>query len=237
MQFQAPPNAADFDRYRVTNANFSESIWQPLYDYNLYPAAGAQSLGFFQTPIASGITTALGATVGTPKTLSDTNMVLAGQLPSGMNFLATGVEVLFYPGSVSTANTYTPQTFTFFAAANAATVPAHLNDVNTFYQSGRLEFTVLAKTYLTITPLINFVPTAAFTLSGGVASTSATAGEAGALSARPTGMPFDLQPPISLAPAMNFDVTLRWPAVVALPSTFNARVGVQLPGYVYRAGQ
>ncbi len=237
MQFDRPPTAAEFQAYRVTNPNFSEAIWQPLYDYNIYPAAGAQSLGFFQQPVAAGITSALGATAGTPKTTSDTNMSLAGTLPSGMNFLATGIDVAFYPGSVGTANTYTVATFTFFAAANAATVPAPVNDVNTFYQSGRLEFTVLDKKYLTLTPLIHFVPQAAFELSGAMGTTSATAGETGFATARPTGTPFTLQPPIGLLPAVNFDVTLRWPAVVALPSTFNARVGVILQGYQYRAGQ
>lgn len=235
--FPQAPGIETLEKYRVTNPNFSESIWQPLFDWNLLPAAGAQNLPFFQSPIGQGITTTLGATAGTTKTPSDTNMTLGGQLPSGFSFLCVGIDVMFFPGSVSTANTYTPATFTFFAAANAATVPAHLNDVNTFYQSGRLELTVLQKTYLTVSPLLHFVPRAAFQIDGSVATTSATAGETGFATARPTGYPWELNPYISLFPSQNFDVTIRWPAVVAMPSTFNARVGVYLQGFAYRAGQ
>lgn len=231
------PGIQVLEQYRVTNPNFSESIRQPLYDFNLLAGAGAQSLTFFQSPIGQGVTTALGATVGSTKTLSDTNMTLGGQLPSGFSFLTTGIDVLFFPGSVATANTYTPATFTFFIAVAAATIPAHVNDVNTFYQSGRLELTVLQKTYLTITPLIHFVPSAAFTIDGAVASNSATTSEVGFATARPTGYPWELNPYISLFPAQNFDVTLRWPAAQALPSGFNARVGVVLNGFAYRAGQ
>lgn len=235
--FQRPPLPAEFEQYRVTNPNFSESIRQPLYDYNLLNGAGAQSLAFFQSPIGAGVTTALGATAGTPKTLSDTNMTLAGQLPSGFQFMVEGIDVAFYPGSVNTANTYTPATVLAFNAAAAATVGGGVNDANTFYQSGRLEFTVLQKTYLTHTPLIHFVPRAVFDLAGFVASNSATTGETIGAVLRPGGNPWEMDPPIALFPAQNFDVTLRWPAAQALPSGFNARVGIIMHGYAYRAGQ
>ena len=42
---------------------------------------------------------------------------------------------------------------------------------------------------------------------------------------------------MTLQPAVNFDVTLRWPALVATPSGFNGRVGIILDGYLMRASQ
>lgn len=235
--FGRTPLPEDFAAYRVTNTNFSEIIRQPLYDYQLLPGAGSQRLTFFQQPIGQGVTTALGATVGSIKTFSDTNMTLASQLSSGFQFLVEALEVQFYPGSVATVNVYTPATITFFATVAAATVGAQMNDTNTFYQGGLLELNVLSKNYLRMTPLINFVPQRSFDLSATIASNSATTAEVGAGVLRPGGIPFELDPPVTLMPACNFEVSVSWPAVQALPSGFNARVGVVLQGYAYRAGQ
>jgi hypothetical protein len=231
------PTASDFERYRVTNPDYSNVFEQPLFDYNIYPGAGTQRLPFFQTQVGAGITSAIGATAATPKTDFDTNMQLAGQLSSGIEFMINCIEVQFYPGSVSTANTYTIQTVTFFNAVAAATVGANMNDANTFYQSGKLTLTVLSQVWYTGTPLINFVPTRSFDLSAAVASNSATTSEVGAGLLRPGGLPTTLTPPIALQPSCSFDVTLSWPGLVALPSGFNARVGVILTGYQRRAGQ
>lgn len=233
-----PPNAAAFAAYRVANRNFSELVYQPLYDWQLMPAGGAQTLNFFQLPQGQGITSALGATVGTPKTLNDTNMTLGGQLPSGMEFMIESIEVPFLPGSVSTANTYTPAAFLNFNAAASATLGAPwFNDVNTFYQGGRLEFTVLAKKFLTDSPLYKFIPRVQFTVDAASASTSATQGATVFGKAGLTGPLYELKPPISLQPSCNFGIDLVWPAVVAMPSGFIGRVGVTLQGYTLRAGQ
>lgn len=231
------PTAAEFASARVTNPGQSEVVRQRLYDYQLYAAAGAQQLSFFQQPIGSGQTTALGATAGTPKTQWDTNMQLGGQLPSGLQMLVESIEVLFYPGSVSTANTYTPANVTFFLAAAATAVDAFLDDVNTFYQSGMLELNVLAKNYLRETPLIAFPPKAGFSLGASAATNSATTAALGAGVNKADGRPYYLEPRVLLQPAVNFEVLLRWPAVVATPSTFNGRVGVILDGYQMRASQ
>lgn len=238
MPFMQPPDAQAFAAYRVTNRNFSELVYQPLYDSQLYPAAGAQVLNFFQNPIGQGITSALGATVGTTKSLNDTNMTLGGQLPSGMEFMIETLEVNFMPGSVSTANTYTPASLLNFAAVAAATVGAPwFNDVNTFYQSGRLEFTVLSKKFLTDTPLAKFVPRVQLAVDAGIASNSATTAEVIAGKASLVGPLYELKPPISLQPGANFGVDLVWPAAVAPPSGFNGRVIVTFWGYTLRAGQ
>lgn len=233
----AIPTAADFNSRRVTNPGQSEVIRQRLYDYQLYPTAGVTQLTFFQNPIGAGITTALGGTVGSAKTIWDTNQELAGTLPSGKAFMVESIEVLFLAGSVSTANTYTPIGQSVFNATAAATVMGALNDTNTFYQSGCLEFNILSKNYLRETPLLAFPPKAHFDLSAAVSSNSATTAEVAAQLNKASGRPYYLEPSISLQPAVNFEVVLKWPAAVATPSGFNARVGVILDGYLLRASQ
>jgi len=232
---QSMPTAADFNARRVTNPGQSEIIRQRLYDYQLYANAGTTQLSFFQQPVGSGVTSALGGTVGAVKTLFDTNMTLGGTLPSGQAFMIESIEVCFFPGSVTTANTYTPIGQSVFNATAAASVAAAANDVNTFYQSGLLELNILSKNYLRETPLLAFPPKANFALDAAVASNSATTAEVALLQARASGRPYYIDPSISLQPAVNFEVVLRFPAAVAL--TFNARVGVILDGYFMRASQ
>lgn len=229
------PTAADFNSRRVTNPGQSEIIRQRLYDYQLYPYAGTTQLSFFQQPVGSGITTALGGTVGAVKTLFDTNQTLGGTLPSGQAFMVESIEVVFFPGSVQTANTYTPIGMSVFNATASAAVNAAVNDVNTFYQSGMLEFNILSKNYLRETPLLAFPPKANYNLDAAVASNSATTAEVSLAQARAAGRPYYIDPSISLQPAVNFEVVLKFPAAVAL--SFNARVGVILDGYFMRASQ
>lgn len=231
------PTAADFNARRVTNPGQSEIVRQRFYDYQLYPTAGVTQLAFFQQPIGQGVTTALGGTVGTGKTLWDTNLELGGTLPSGKAFMIESIEVIFFPGSVSTANTYTVASPALFNATAAAAVSSQLADVNSFYQSGMLELNILSKNYLRETPLIAFPPKTVFNLDAGYASNSATTAEVGAVNMRAAGRPYYIDPTIALQPAVNFEVLLRFPAAVATPSGFNARVGVILDGYFMRASQ
>lgn len=229
------PTAADFNARRVTNPGQSEIIRQRLYDYQLYAYAGTTQLSFFQQPVGSGLTSALGSTVGAVKTLWDTNMTLGGTLPSGQAYMVESIEVVFFPGSVQTANTYTPIGMSTFNAIAAATVAGAANDVNTFYQSGMLEFNILSKNYLRETPLLAFPPKANYNLDAAVASNSATTAEVALAQARAAGRPYYIDPSISLQPAVNFEVVIKFPAAVAL--AFNARVGVILDGYFMRASQ
>lgn len=233
----ATPTAAEFNQYRVTNPDQSEVIRQRLYDYLLYPTAGQQQLNFFSQPIGQGITSAVGAAAGAAKTILDTNMVLPNQLPSGQQYLIESIEVLFLPGSVATANTYTPAAISAFAAAAAAAVAGANNDVNTVYQSGVLNLQVLSKNYLTETPLMAFPPKAHFEVSAAAASTSATMGLNTISMTKASGRPYFLEPPISLQPATNFGVSITWPAAVATGSGFNGRIGVIFDGYFQRASQ
>lgn len=231
------PTAADFNARRVTNPSQSEIVRQRFYDYLLYPTAGATQFSFFSQPVGQGLTTALGGTAGTSKTLFDTNLELPNTLPSGKAFMIESIEVIFFPGSVSTANTYTLASPVIFNATAAAAAQSQLADVNSFYQSGMLELNILSKNYLRETPLLAFPPKANFNLDAAVASNSATTALNGAVNMRAAGRPYYIEPTIALQPAVNFEVILRFPAAVATPSGFNARVGVILDGYFMRASQ
>ena len=230
-------SASDFQANRVTNPGQSEIYRNRLYDYQLYPTAGATQLSFFGAAVGQGITSSLGSTVGATKSQFDTNMELAGTLPSGKSFLAESIEVLFLPGSVATANTYTPATIGVFVSVAAVAVFGASNDVNTFYQSGMLEFNILSKNYLRETPLGAFPPKAWIGVDGAVGTNSATTSVSGLQLAKATGRPYYLEPKITLQPAVNFEVLLKWPASVATPSGFNGRVGVLLDGCFMRASQ
>lgn len=232
------PTTADFAQARVTMPGQSEILQQTLYDFQIYPGAGSLSLPFFQNPIGAGVTSALGATATTTKTKADTNMDMAGQLPSGLGFLAQSIEVFFNPGSVNTASTFTVDTLTFFLAAASAVPTAQVDDASAFYQSGWLEFNILQKNYLREAPLGRFPPKTHLKLNAAIASNSATTAEVGVANAYSEGRAYYLgEPGIGLQPAMNFNVTLNWPGLVAMTSGFNARVGIVLDGYVMRAVQ
>ena len=151
------PTAADFNARRVTNPNQSEIVRQRFYDFLLYPTAGQTQLTFFSQPVGQGLTTAIAATAGTPKTLWDTNLEIGNTLPSGKAYMIESIEVFFYPGSVNTANTYTPAVPNQFGTA-AAALNSQLADVNSFYQSGLLELNILSKNYLRETPILVFPP-------------------------------------------------------------------------------
>ena len=100
-----------------------------------------------------------------------------------------------------------------------------------------LELNVLSKNYLRETPMMAFPPKAHLDVSAALASNSATTSEVGVTFAKAAGRPYYIQPEISLQPAVNFEVVIKYPAAVATPSGFNARVGVILDGFFMRASQ
>jgi hypothetical protein len=231
------PTAEDFARGRVTNPDQSEISRGRLYDYQIYPAAGVNQLSFFSQPIGQGVTSALGAVVGSAKSLFDTNIQTANTLPSGKAFMLESIEVAFWAGASATANTYVPAPHNFFNAAAAAAVMVELDDVDTFYQSGMLELNVLDKNYIRETPLGCFPPQTGISYSAAVASNSTTTSEVGGQIAQGAGRVYSLDIPFTLLPQQNFSVNLSWPGLVAMPSGFNARVGVILNGWFMRATQ
>ena len=228
---------ATLQSYQVNLPGSSEVIRQRLYDFQLYPTAGQAQLSFFQLPIGQGITSAQGGAVGSAKTYADTNMENSGALPRPKNYLIESIEVLFEPGSVSTANTYTPAIPNQTAAAAAAVVLVQLQDINLIRQSGWLELYIGSKTYLWEAPLGTFPPKVRLEMDAALATTSGTAGEVVAVSSKWGGRPYYLDPPIALESLQNFVIYLKWPGVVATPSGFNARIGVVFDGVLYRNSQ
>lgn len=231
------PSVEDFAAYGVVSPSNSEVVRQRLYDFQLYPTAGIGSLAFFQQAPGGGIGTALGAAVGATKTLADTNMELNGQLPQGKAFMIETIEVVFLPGTSAAANTYTPALPSVFATAEAAAVLAQANDSETLRQAGYLELNISSKNYLREIHLGSFPPKTYNNVDGAVTSNSATVGETAFISAKWNGRPYIVEPAIVLNSGINFDVTIKFPGLVATPSGFNGRIGVILDGYYLRASQ
>jgi hypothetical protein len=229
------PGAGMFQSRRVIQQGMSEVIRQRFYDRVLYPAAGANSLSFFVNPIGSGVTTAIGAVATTVKTLQDTNLNLQGTLPSGKQFLIESIELIYEPGSVSAANTFTPTAPGYSAAAGAIGQVNQLTDIQTFYSSGILNLNILSKPYLTELTQA-FPPKASLEFNGAVAGTTATTFQ-GFVQGKAVGRPYWVEPSITLQPAVNFEMAIIYPGVVAMPSTFNGRVTCILDGYFMRAAQ
>lgn len=231
------PTIADLAKYDVNRPDAQEVIYQPLYDFQIYPTAGQQQFQFFQQAIGAGVTSAAGATAGSPKTKLDTNMTLNGQVPAPQAFLIEAVEVFFIPGNVSTASTFVDALPSKFATVAAETVAGAINDVSRILQNGGLRLFIGAKEYLFDTPLMKFVPGCFIGIDGALASNSATLGEASAVGARAMGRSYTLPTPVSLRANQNFNVSVDFGGAVATPSGFNGRIGVVLNGHLFRSAQ
>ena len=217
------PSARQLQRYDVVRRDSVEGIRQTLYDSQNYAAAGQTSLNFFQVPQGQG--TGIGGGI---KTLEDTNMELAGNLPNPKAFLTQGIEILFFPYG-------TPVTSGTALAAKNMT-----NDTWAFAKQGWLQLFISSKPYLQEAPLAKF-PGRNFLradLAIGLTTTAATTtnqliAEVPVMS----GAPYKVIPPITIRPTMNFNVTLNWSTAVAMPSGQPARVMVVMTGLLYRNGQ
>ena len=211
-------NMAELQRYNVNLESF-EQLKTNLYDSNAYPAAGVTTLQFFQIPIGQG-----------NKTLEDTNMRLAGQLPTNQLFLVEGVEVLFLPTDPTVAADMP-------AAFGAGAVAAIINDAYIFYRSGFLKFRVGSKDYIEEGPLMKFPPSQNFKVEGALAdATTAAANQQSRIAyGYAGGVPYGIIP-ILLIENQNFDITLEWPSGVQA-ITNPARVVVTLDGVLFRRAQ
>jgi len=221
-----PLSFADAEKYRVNRSQEYEVTRQSLYDFTTYAAAGQTSLTFFQLPLGQG-----------GKTVADTNLELAGQLPAPKYFLVESLEIYLFPGD-------DPVTVANSAANDLSVVTNFANDTYAVEQSGSLNFFIGSKTYLEEAPLGRFPPKTrletefGFGLSTGAAAAAANASQISGDYAAWSGRPYFLDPyKILLAPTQNFNVTLTWPVAVALPSTVDARIGVVLDGVLFRLSQ
>ena len=232
---QSFPTLQDMASNLALDSNAIEVIRQPLYDYNIYPAAGILQLPFFQTAIGNGLSAAPGNATN-PKTLADTNMVANGTLPAPQAYWVHGIEVMVDPGSSAVANTFALQPPTAFAAASANTVQAGETDCIRIRNSGVLTFAISTKVYYQEGPLKRFPSRAHPRLSAAVTTTSTSVGELVKARYSCIGDPVVIDPGIGIMTSQNFGVTLNWPVLVALP-TNNARIGVMLNGWLFRAVQ
>lgn len=216
------PTRAELSRYSVNRQGW-EAIKQTLYDYQAYAAAGQSQLTFFAVPVGGG---------ATPKTLTDTNMTLAGQLPKNQEFLIQSIEVWFSP----TTPTVAAQMPAAFGAQAAALIA---NDAYIVGRSGNLNLTIGSKPYLQEAPLGRFPQKAYFDVAGALSDvTTAGASLQNRLAfGKWTGRPYLLDPvPLLLPENQNFVVTLNWPEGVQA-ITNPGRIGVILDGILYRRSQ
>jgi len=214
----APPSLREVQRYNVNRKNAYEAIRQTLYDSATYANAGQTQLQFFQVPKGQN-----------GKTVADTNMTSSGQLPQPQYFLVESIELLFLPG--------------LDIVTNPAAASEFANDMYAVAKGGSLRYFIGSKTYLEEAPLGRFPPKTRLGVEGAHAVQELQAAAANAINqlstdyASWTGRPYFLDPPTLLPPNQNFDVSLNWPANVALPSGVDAKIFVILDGILYRQSQ
>lgn len=209
-----PPSLDVLTAYNVNRAGQNEVIWQPTYDYQVYPTTGATQFTFFQTTVGAAGTT-----------LADTNMRANGQFPRPQEFLCTGIQVFFKPGGAINR-----------VSLDTAVVPENWNDVNdVMFGDAWLDFFIGSKSYLDDGPLGKF--TQQFGIVGEAAyygSTTVDVNKAYTDYARHAGRYYAITP-VKLPANQNFNVTLNFPAAITVPAA--GVIGVILDGFLYRLSQ
>jgi hypothetical protein len=214
------PTLQDIQKYTVNRKGEFEAIRQSLYDFQTYDAAGQTSLSFFQVPLGQA-----------GKTIADTNMEVAGSLPQPKYFLVEAIEIYLFPGVLPGLEVTTIAETEF------------TNDVYTVQKSGSVNFFIGSKTYLEEAPIGRFPPKTRLQVDATAAiefheaTNTDSEKQVSVDYATFAGRPYFVTPPVTLIPNQNFKVTLSWPAVVALPSGQDARIGVILDGILYRQSQ
>jgi len=208
-----PPSLQALKTYNVNRPGQVEVIWQPTYDFQVYPAAGITQLTFFQT------------TVGTAgSTLATTNMEASGQFPRPKEFLVTGIQVFFEPGGAVAQ-----------AQVSDGIAQENWNDVSDVMNGAAfLRFFIGSKDYLVDAPLSKF--TQQFRL-GGVANITGNGSVATTTFidyAVHSGKYYSITP-TKLPSNQNFNVSLNFPVVIATETDGN--IGVLLDGFQYRLSQ
>lgn len=215
VSYKPIPNLSDLQQFDVNQRGQFEGIRQTFYDYQTYLQAGQLSMKFFQQPVGQA-----------SKTLSDTNMRSAGQLPQPQSFLCESVEIHLFPG-VAIGQT-----------AAAAAAPEFSNDMYDVFKAGHVKFFIGSKDYLVEAPLGRFPPKTKMTVNGALAVDVVEATAEAQITidyASWVGRPYYLNPPVLLVPNQNFDVSFTFDALVPLSAA--ARVGVILDGILYRLSQ
>lgn len=228
------PNGAPIISNMADMTNFANQQWdnwefvtQTLYDSAVYLAAGQASLQFFQVPQGAGVGFGGGA-----KSLSDTNMVLNGQLPTGQMFIVSTVEIEFQPATPTVAAGMP----SFFGAQLAQT---SINDAYIFWRAGNITLRILQKDYLQEAPLMRLPSQADFSIQAAMsdATTAAAASQSRVGFASSYGPVYSLAPNNLLIPqTTNFLARMAWPEGVQA-ITNPARVFVRFGGMQARQAQ
>lgn len=223
---RALPSVTDFQKYAVNLLGTTDVVYAPLYDFQLYAAAGQNLLTFFAIPQGQGATSHPGG--AGVKTLADTNMTLAGQIPAPQRFMVIGVELVLLPSNLPGRGPVAQTTVGFNA-----------NDVYSVARSGSLTLTIGQKIYAQDAPMMAFAQQNY--LEGLAAVSDATTAGANLLSQVETasirGPAYAIQPTV-IPNGQNFNVQAVWPNLIALPSAGAAtRIGVKLLGWLARAAQ
>ncbi len=216
MQGLRAPSLQQLEQYNVNVEGQPEVIYQPIYDFQEYPAAGFASRAFFQVPEGQA-----------GKTFDDTNMELTAALPVPVNMAITDVQVWFFPGNAPGST------------GDIADTGQNWNDVDAVLQAGNLQLEIGRKEYLVDAPLIKFPPQSRLAGAAALAdSTTAGATQGSQIDyATGAGKIYDIVP-LRLISQQNFVVRLRFQnGVVATPSTVAGRIGVALGGFRYRLAQ
>ena len=230
-------NLETLNAYKINRPGAGEAVRQRMYDFLLYPTAGQNQLTFFALQLGQGVTSSLGAVVGSAKTYADTNMEVSGALPRPKSYLLESIEIVLEPGSSAAANTFTHASPNQSVAVASIASLAQLSDVNILRVSGWFELYIGSKTYLWEAPLGTFPPKVRFEMDAAIANNSATTFEVAAIAGKWGGRPYYMDPPITLESMQNFAAYLKWPGAVATPSGFNARIGVIFDGVLFRLSQ
>lgn len=208
-----PPTPNALDDYRVNLGGQRDIIWDPLYDFVTYAAAGQTSLNFFSFPIGQN-----------GKTIADTNMELAGQLSKPESFLCTGIAVEFLPPALPGR------------ATNAAgAVATNINDVREVMQSGSLQINIGNKYYSRQAPLGVYPQTYGVTGLAALAAAGEVADKMNIIDyGRVGGVPHNVLA-FEIVSGQSFTCQMVWPTAVAI--TDNTRIGVRLLGFRWRSVQ
>jgi len=206
------PPALSARQNLAVNRKGRETIYWPLYDTAIYPAAGITELNFFQNPIGQQT-----------KTLDDTNMSSSGQLPANQSFIVTGVSCMLIPNSL-------PST------ANVQQASSYVNDLWDLSRNGFARLFIGSKDYIQMAP-IGSIPSQ-YRIAGFSALADARAAGANQQSmvgyAAPAGEEHKITP-LDIPSNQNFNFSMHWPTLVTLVD--DMRVIVYLNGWLTRNSQ
>ena len=187
-------------------------------------ATWAGNVQFFTNPIGS-----LAGLAGAPKTLLDTNMVSAGQIPARNTFEIWDVRI--------------GVTADLIGVADVATVPIALQEyVSDMAYGAAFSLFIDGKTVLDVAPIAILAPGYGITSHGfannfPVAAPAAGGGAMGAQFGSPNGTSlWGLAPyPLVIKPSQNFQVQLFFPNAITIPAVTASRVWVHFDGVLRKA--